>query len=381
MLPAPNDASAFARYGSLLLPNAYPFPTRPEGEADAPVDNDGDEDGDEDDDTETRKEKAKMKRVVASTLGTVLEDRYKISRHIGSGSFGQIYRATDMSTGFPVAVKTELKNVKFPQLYHEYRVYRKYRDDWGIPDVLWYGASGEQRVMVMDMLGPSLENVFDECGRRFTLKTVLMLAEHMISRVETVHSGGYVHRDIKPDNFLLPSGDPASAKTQPRVLYLIDFGLSKRYRLPGSKEHIPFKEGKSLTGTPRYASVRAHKGAEQGRRDDMTSLGHVWVYFLKGKLPWQGVKDPDAKRRYEKILEIKKETRIEDLCAGLPQEFETYFRTCADMAFEERPDYSGMRRMFRALFSRKGFERDNVYDWDVKRRKTGKKEKTLPMRR
>jgi casein kinase 1 len=313
------------------------------------------------------------KRNDASLYGIVLDGRYQFVKMVGEGSFGQIYEGVDVFSNAPVAIKTEQMNADFPQLRHEYRVYRRVQGGKGIPEVMWYGTEGQRRIMVMEMLGKSLEDLFQERDRRLSLKTVLMLAEQMMTRIEWVHSKRYVHRDLKPENFLMPGtnlyGDDFSSTAsnasnastyETKVVHLIDFGLSKRYRSDTDGRHIPYKEGASLTGTPRYASVAAHEGTEQGRRDDMVSLGYIWIYFLKGRLPWQGVDEKNEKRRFKKILDIKRATSVEELCSDVPPEFLAYFRHCADLGFEDRPDYSGMRRMFRALFARKRYSRDNV---------------------
>ncbi|XVF25165.1 hypothetical protein REPUB_Repub13aG0189800 [Reevesia pubescens] len=229
----------------------------------------------------------------------------------------------------------------------------------GIPNVRWFGVEGDYNVLVMDLLGPSLEDLFNFCSRKLSLKTVLMLADQMINRVEFVHSKSFLHRDIKPDNFLMGLGRRANQ------VYIIDFGLAKKYRDTSTHQHIPYRENKNLTGTARYASMNTHLGIEQSRRDDLESLGYVLVYFLRGSLPWQGLKAGTKKQKYEKISEKKVSTSIEALCRGYPTEFASYFHYCRSLRFDDKPDYSYLKRLFRDLFIREGFQFDYVFDWTI----------------
>lgn len=137
-------------------------------------------------------------------------------------------------------------------------------------------------------------------------------------------------------------------------VHIIDFGLAKKYRDPKTHIHIPYRENKNLTGTARYASINTHLGIEQSRRDDMESLGYVMMYFLRGSLPWQGLKAATKRQKYEKISEKKMSTPIEVLCKGYPMEFVTYFQYCRSLRFDDKPDYSYLRKMFRDLFAREG---------------------------
>ncbi|KAF6237642.1 kinase-like domain-containing protein [Scenedesmus sp. NREL 46B-D3] len=212
--------------------------------------------------------------------------------------------------------------------------------------------------MVIDLLGPSLEDLFNFCSRKLTVKSVLMLADQMIARVEYVHSRSFIHRDIKPDNFLMGLGKRANQ------VNIIDFGLAKKYQDPKTHVHIPYCENKNLTGTARYASVNTHLGIEQSRRDDLESLGYVFMYFLRGSLPWQGLQAA-KKQKYEKISEKKSKTAFESLCKGFPQEFVTYFQYVRSLRFEDKPDYSFLRHMFRDLFAKEGWNWDYVFDWTI----------------
>ncbi len=216
--------------------------------------------------------------------------------------------------------------------------------------------------MVMDLLGPSLEDLFIYAKQRFSLKTVLMIAEQTFQRVEFIHSKNLIHRDIKPDNFLV------GGERRQHIIYMIDFGLSKRYRDARTGEHIPYRDGKELTGTARYASANTHAGMEQSRRDDLESLGYVWIYLLKGYLPWQGLKMKDKKAKYDAIKEKKINITVEDLCRGTPEEFSKYMGYCKKLKFDETPDYAYVRKLFKGLFDRMGFESDYLFDWFVQKK-------------
>ena len=139
------------------------------------------------------------------------------------------------------------------------------------------------------------------------------------------------------------------------MIYVIDFGLAKLFRDPRTHRHIPYKEGKNLTGTARYASINTHAGFEQSRRDDLESIGYVLLYFLRGSLPWMGLKAYAKKQKYERILEKKQQTTTEMLCKGFPMEFQSYFEHIKSLKFEDRPDYDYLKRLFRELFFRKAF--------------------------
>lgn len=292
-------------------------------------------------------------------IGMVVGGRYVLKRKIGSGAFGDIYLGRSLQSGQDVAVKLESVKSKFPQLAYEHKLYKLLAGGVGIPRVRWCGREGNYNCLVMDLLGPSLEDLFNFTNRRFSLKTVLMLADQMIARVEYVHSKDYLHRDIKPDNFLIGVGGKAN------VVYVIDYGLVKRYRDPKTHQHIPYAENKSLTGTARYASVNTHLGIEQSRRDDLEALGFVFMYFNRGRLPWQGLKTNSKKERYDAISRVKQATPIELLCKDHPKEFADYLNYCRSLRFDAKPDYTYLRRIFRELFFRENFQLDLIYDWSL----------------
>jgi len=285
--------------------------------------------------------------------------KYRLGRKIGEGSFGDIYLGVNIQTEEEVAIKLESVRAKHPQLLYESKIFRILQGGVGIPNLHWFGVEGDFNIMVIDLLGPSLEDLFNYCGRKFSLKCVLMIADQMITRIEYMHSKNFVHRDIKPDNFLIGLGKRADK------IYIIDYGLAKKYRDPRTGVHIPFKDNKNLTGTARYTSINTHLGIEPSRRDDLEAIGYVLMYFLKGKLPWQGLQGKSKKEKYDKIMETKIATPIETLCKGYPEEFAIYLNYCRTLRFEDRPDYNYLRRLFKDLFWKTYTDWDFLFDWVI----------------
>ena len=287
--------------------------------------------------------------------------KFRIGRKIGSGSFGEIYHGTNLISGEEVAIKLESIRSRHPQLEYESRVYRYLSGGVGLPFIRWFGREGEYNAMVIDLLGPSLEDLFNYCYRKFSFKTVIMLALQMICRIQYIHGRSFIHRDIKPDNFLMGTGRRGS------TVHVIDFGLSKKYRDFNTHRHIPYRENKSLTGTARYASINTHLGIEQCRRDDLESLGYIFVYFCKGSLPWQGLKATTKKQKYDRILEKKLSISTEVLCQGLPIEFKEYLDYCKNLKFDERPDYLYLAKLFKDLSIKLEYHNDHLFDWTMLR--------------
>ncbi|KAF4797409.1 Casein kinase I isoform delta [Turdus rufiventris] len=254
-------------------------------------------------------------------------NRYRLGRKIGSGSFGDIYLGTDIAAGEEVAIKLECVKTKHPQLHIESKIYKMMQ------------GGGKQTI--------------------FHLQRLYCFCAFDISRIEYIHSKNFIHRDVKPDNFLMGLGKKGN------LVYIIDFGLAKKYRDARTHQHIPYRENKNLTGTARYASINTHLGIEQSRRDDLESLGYVLMYFNLGSLPWQGLKAATKRQKYERISEKKMSTPIEVLCKGYPSEFATYLNFCRSLRFDDKPDYSYLRQLFRNLFHRQGFSYDYVFDWNM----------------
>ncbi|KAF6986865.1 hypothetical protein CFC21_004572 [Triticum aestivum] len=201
-------------------------------------------------------------------------------------------------------------------------------------------------------------------GAKLSLKTVLMLADQMIDRIECLHTNSFMHKDIKPQNFLMGRGKSAN------LVHLIDFGIARKYMETSKygKKHIPYRENMmGLQGTPRYASINNHLGIEQSRRDDLESVGYMLLYFLRGSLPWQDADAGNHRETHDMIKDMKIATSPEELCRRHPAEFASYLIYCRSLGFEDEPDYAYLRKLFKDLFVQQGFEYDYVYDWMVPR--------------
>jgi len=279
-------------------------------------------------------------------------NKYKCIKKLGEGSFGMIYKAE--YNGNYYALKFEDRNGQ--NLLESEAAIMKYLEGPNIPNVKSYGYSGKYNILVMELLDKSLEDLFSKL-KHFSLKTTCMLAVQMLTVLEFIHTRHIIHRDIKPDNFVM------GLKKNSQTLYLLDFGLAKKYRSSTTLIQYPMINKKKLTGTARYASINALRGLEQSRRDDLEAVGYVLMYLLRGSLPWQGLQAKNKEERYKKIMQKKIETNSYDLCYGFPSEFERYVEYCKGLEYTEEPRYEMLREGFTRVIRREHWKFDYIYDW------------------
>ena len=300
-------------------------------------------------------------------INRVFFKKYHCIKKLGEGSFGRIYEGVYNSEHF--ALKFEDINSNSNLLETEANI-MSYLKGPNIPYVHSFGTSGNYNVLIMQLMGKSLEDLIN-LKKIFPIKTVCIVGYQMINVLEYIHNKHIVHRDLKPDNFVVGLNELS------KFLYLLDFGLAKKYRSSVTLKQYPLINKKKLTGTARYASINALKGYEQSRRDDLESAGYVLMYFLRGALPWQGIPGKNKDERYKKILQKKMETTSQELCQGFPEEFEKYIEYTRNMEYEEEPDYDKLRNYFTAVLEKKNEAFDYIYVWSTEEEKIQRKKEYL----
>ncbi|CAD8045666.1 unnamed protein product [Paramecium sonneborni] len=286
--------------------------------------------------------------------GRIYYGRFVQREKLSQGSFGVVYICHDKVTRDYVAIKVEKENKDLMSLEREIQIIEELRGITGVPKLLWYGNEYNQNCMAMQLLGRDLAH-FQKKFKKLSLKTVCNLAEQLLTILEEVHNRGIIHRDIKPENILMGRGNDS------QQVYMVDFGISKKFR--NNKQHIALQEKKPFIGTTRYASISAHKGYELSRKDDLESLGYVFIYLLRGNLPWQNITSSSDKEKTKLVGKFKMELDLKDLCKGLPSEFQSYLDYVYKLKFVSTPNYKYLQSLFKRIAEQNNISFDRKYDW------------------
>ena len=289
----------------------------------------------------------------------VLFGKYKISKIIGKGSFGCVFEGVYLLDNSKVAIKVDNKNAD-SQLLQIESTFLSILKGYGIPEIKSFGHHGKFYIMVQELLGYNLMQL-RQYIKGFTIKDIAMIGIQIIDRIEYVHSKNILHRDIKPENFVIGYNNSS-------IIYIIDFGISRKYRSSRTGKHLKYQLIGKMFGTVRYASYNASRGLEQSRRDDLESIGYMLIYLAKGDLPWKGInlKAQDKEKRYIHMLLLKKFTAAEVICQNLPQEFVDYVKYCRQLKFEQQPDYEYLRNLFKSILLRLNTINDMKFSWNLK---------------
>ena len=292
-------------------------------------------------------------------IGETVFNEYKLLKKIGQGSFGSIYEAESLTSKKLYAIK--LEDMKQNQnILEEESIILSYLNMPRVPRIKSFGYKGTFIILVMELLGKSLDKIFNELpSKKMTLRCVCNIALQLLSILEIMHNNNVIHRDIKPGNIAI------GIKEKSKYIYLLDFGLSKKYIDEKTNKHYNFEKNNKLIGNARYSSINALEGGTQSRRDDLESLGYLLLFFLLGRLPWQGYVSNSKEDKYYKITEIKKKTTAKELCENLPIQFEQYIIYTRNLKYEATPDYNYLKNLFHALLKQNNWPFDYYYDWDV----------------
>jgi serine/threonine protein kinase len=291
-----------------------------------------------------------------------LNYNYKLykNKKIGNGAFGKVYLGLNTENKKYIAIKMENcdnDNINNSQLKNEYNMLKYFQGIEGIPQVYLYKNIKNLNFLLMELLGSNLKFLLKKCNNHFSIKTIINLGIQMLERIEEIHKRHVIHRDIKPENFVM------GLKENNNILYLIDFGLSKRFRNPKTGEHIKYKDGKKLVGTAKFSSIYTHLGIEQSRRDDLEGIFYTLIYLFKGNLPWENLKAKNKEEKYQKILSKKINYDIEQLCQNLPNFFPNILLYVRSLQFEEIPNYDYLKGFFIQEYNCKCKLIDLNFDW------------------
>lgn len=295
-------------------------------------------------------------------INRVFGDVYQVEEKIGEGAFAHVYRVLNRTDNRRYAAKFEDVKSNHQELYVEHKILQRIHKEGGVvgfPHIYFYGVSENKNMVVTELLGESLDKKLKDNSKRFSLKTTLMILDQVLKRVELLHRHKIIHRDLKPSNLAVGLG------INSQTIYILDFGKAKKY-MDSNEAHIQMKTNKLPVGNLRYSSLNSDKGIEQSRRDDLETLFYIAIYFLKGKLPWQGIKATTICEKFRSVRNAKAKTTIEMLCSGFPTEMTQWLQYVRSLNFDQGPDYAYLKNLVKTMMSDNKYQMDYLYDWKMK---------------
>ena len=288
-------------------------------------------------------------------INKIFFKKYQILKKIGKGSFGSVYLGKNISNDEHYAVKFEPKNQQDLILEREsYLLY--YLRGFGIPEIITYGHNSKYNILIQTLLGKSINKIFIKNDYKFSMKDCCMIGIQILERLEYIHSKFIIHRDVKPDNFLIGNPDK-------EIIYIIDFGLAKKYMSSKTRKHAKFVINKKWSGTSRFASANSLRGVAQSRRDDLESLCYLLLYLMKGNLPWDNVYGINENEEILLIYKIKKYMKPELLFMNLPKETAEFFSYCKKLEYEQKPDYNYLKNLLLNILNFSQEKNDLKFSW------------------
>ena len=281
--------------------------------------------------------------------------KYSLKHLIAKGSFGEVYMGTNIFNKKNYALKIEKSQNNESVLKEEVYILLLIKGP-GIPSVISFGVSCKYHILVEELLGESINTIFKKNKNKFNLKDTCMFALQALERIEYIHSKNYLHRDIKPGNFLVGNPD----KSQ---IYLIDFGNAKKYRSSKTGKLQRYNKKNEIYGTPMFLSWNALNVVETTRKDELESLGLLFIYLHKGSLPWSKLKVKNAKEAIACIKFMREKTSLEELCSKMPREMFEYMDYINKLNFENRPNYNYLKSLFLNILRKIGEKNDLMFSW------------------
>lgn len=298
---------------------------------------------------------------INDTLPKII-DKYTIlyDKLLGGGAFGKIYECINNQTKEIYACKIEERNIVDPQLNNEYKILCLMKGCIGFPVCykLLNPSQKKDTILIMERLGANLETIKEKLpNKKFSMKSTLMIILQCLDRLKDIHDKGIIHRDMKPENFVIGFKN----KEKEKLIHLIDFGLSKQ--INDKKNNSSVKNEKTVLGTVRYISLNSHTGNEQSRKDDLESLAYIMIYFIQGELPWQNIKVKTRKEKYFEIYKIKKQTVPNELCQFMPEDIKLFINYILSLNANQKPDYTKLKNILVNLMNKYSYSNDSQFDW------------------